>query len=88
MAWTFPQDTGVLTPAEQKIISTNGILHKLSPSKWEAFANWVNEDEPNVPLAQQWLAQNGVDTDASFLCALLLMKMAGGAQSKDTGKLS
>jgi hypothetical protein len=92
MAWALPKDTGVLTPAEQKIISANGILDKLSQSKWEAFARYVNEDEPNVPLAQQWLSQHNVDGDASFLCTLLLMKMAGGAQqqskAKETGKLS
>jgi hypothetical protein len=92
MAWTLPKDTGVLTPAEQKIISANGILHKLSRPKWEAFANWANENEPNVPLAQQWLSQNDVDNDASFLCTLLLMKMAGGAHQQsginETGKVS
>ena len=92
MAWALPKDTGVLTPAEQKIISANGILHKLPQSKWEAFASYVNEHEPNVPLAQQWLSQHGVDNEASFLCTLLLMKVAAGAQLeskvKDTGKLS
>jgi len=86
MAHALPQDTGVLTPAEQKILSANGILHKLSRSRWEAFATWVNEDEPTVPLAQQWLSQNDVDNDASFLCTLLLMKVAGGAQQKSKAK--
>ena len=86
MAQTLPQDNGVLTPAEQKILYADGILHKLSLSKWEAFATWVNEDEPNVPLAQQWLAQHDVDSNASFLCTLLLMKVAGGAQQKPKAK--
>lgn len=92
MAYALPQDTGVLTPAEQKILCANGILRKLSRSQWEGFATWANEHEPNVPLAQQWLSQNGVDSDASFLCTLLLMKVAVGAQQKlevkETGKLS
>lgn len=92
MAHALPQDTGILTPAEQKILRANGILNKLSQSKWETFAAWANEHEPNVPLAQQWLSQNDVDSDASFLCTLLLMKVAGGAQqksnAKDTGRLS
>jgi len=92
MAWTLAQETGVLTPGEQKIISADGVLHKLSQSKWEAFAGWVNEEAPNVPLAQQWLSQNDIDHEASFLCTLLLMKMAGGGQQgsnvKEMGKLS
>ena len=92
MAHALLQHTGVLTPAEQKILCANGILNKLSQSKWEAFATWANEHEPNVPLAQQWLSQNDVDSDASFLCTLLLIKLAGGAQqksgAKETGKLS
>ena len=86
MAYALPQDTGVLTPAEQKILCANGILQKLSQSKWEAFATWANEHEPNVSLAQQWLSQNDVDGDASFLCTLLLMKVAGGAQQKSKVK--
>lgn len=86
MAYALPQDTGVLTPAEQKILRANGILNKLSQSKWEAFAAWANEHEPSVPLAQQWLSQHDVDSDASFLCTLLLMKVAGGAQQKSKAK--
>lgn len=82
MAYTLPQDTRVLTPAEHKILCANGILQKLSQSQWEAFASWANEHEPNIPLAQQWLSENDVDRDASFLCTLLLMKVAGGAQQK------
>jgi hypothetical protein len=89
MAYALLQDTGVLTPAEQKLLRANGTLHKLSQSNnWEAFATWVNEEEPNVPVAQQWLSQHGVDSDASFLCTLLLMKVAGGAQQKSKLKES
>jgi hypothetical protein len=86
MAYALPPDTGVLTPAEQKILSANGILHKLSQSQWDAFTNWIYQEDPNVPLAQQWLSQHGVDSDASFLCTLLLMKMAGDAQQKSKAK--
>jgi len=91
MAHALPQDTGILSPAEQKILRANGILHKLSQTKWDAFATWANENEPNVPLAQQWLSQHDVDSNASFLCTLLLMKVAEGARqkskAKETGKL-
>jgi len=86
MAQALPQDNGVLTPAEQKILRANGILHNFSQFQWEAFATWVNENEPNVPLAQEWLAQHDVDGNASFLCTLLLMKVAGGAQQKPKAK--
>lgn len=89
MAYALSQDTGALTPAEQKILRASGILHNFSQSQWDAFATWINEDEPNVPLAQQWLAQHSVDSDASFLCTILLMKVAGQQKSKgkETGKL-
>jgi hypothetical protein len=86
MAYALPQDTGVLTRAEQKILSANGILDKLSQSQWEAFSNWIYQQDPNVPVAQQWLSQHNIDNDASFLCTLLLMKMAGGAQQKSKAK--
>lgn len=86
MACALAQDTGVLTPAEQKILNANGILHKLSQSQWIAFTNYIFQEDPNVPLAQQWLSQHDVDSDASFLCTLLLMKMAGGAQQKSRAK--
>lgn len=91
MAYALAQETGVLTPAEQKILSANGILHKLSQSQWDAFADWVYQQGPNVPIAQEWLSKHDIDNDASFLCTLLLMKMAAGAQqkskAKETGRL-
>lgn len=86
MAYALSQDTGVLTPAEQKILNANGILQKLSQSQWNAFTSWVHQKDPNVPVAQQWLSQHQVDSDASFLCTLLLMKMAGSAQQKSNVK--
>ena len=86
MAYALPLETEVLTPAEQRILCANGILQKLSQSQWEAFVKWANEHEPNVPRAQQWLSQNDVDSDAPFLCTLLLMKMAGGTQQKSKVK--
>lgn len=80
MAWAPPQDIGILTPAEQKILRADGIVHKFTHDKWEAFNIWIEANDPNVPLTQQWLSQNDIEKDASFLCTPLLTKLAAGAQ--------
>lgn len=79
MAWALPQDTATLTPAEQKILQGDKIIHKFTKSQWETFACWVNTNNPNVPDTQLWLAENNIDSDPSFLCTILLTKLAASA---------
>lgn len=86
MAWTLLRRSPSLTTAERKVLSTNEIVNSLTEVSWEMFARWVQANDPNVPRAQQWLSDNGYGDDPSFLCTLLLMKLAGSSEAEPISK--
>ena len=80
MAWTLTQDTATLTPAEQKILQGDKIIHRFTKCQWDNFVSWVNTNNPNVPDTQLWLSENNIDSNPSFLCTILVMKLAAAAR--------
>lgn len=64
------------------MLSTNEIANNLTEVSWEMFTRWAQANDPTVPRAQQWLSENGYGDDPSFLCTLLLMKLAGCSETE------
>ena len=80
MALNALQAARTLTRAECKVLWANETVHRLTEKDWKAFTTWIDDNDPNVPQAQQWLLDNGHGNDTTFVCALLLMKLAQSAK--------
>lgn len=73
-----------MTAAEEKLLRTSAAANKLTEANWKAFNSWVQAKDPNVPQTQQWLSENVHRDYPSFLCALLLLKLADCARHESS----